>query len=215
MTVLDKAKYNMQKYCCPIPGKEESEDPSEKAGKGEKEKGTAAMTTTTNLSASSKSAHYFSNYFYSPGYRGRISLGRQFEYCEEAAAIFQRFAGTSVRFGDVRRFVLEETAFPVHAEAFKLMRRDGRITKFEKVRIKQKKKSEIEDEREGMEGVDEEDEDHDEGGEEGVDDNGDDCDGTEEDDDEEEGEEKKKKEPSFYANNLPANHWSSKVWTPA
>ncbi len=240
MTILDKAKFNMQRYCCPIPGKKEGEKKNmEEGGKGEKEKGTAAAKK--DLAAYSKNSLYFSNYFYTPGYRERVCLGRQFEYCEEADAIFQKFAGTSARFGDVRRFLVEKTAFPVHAKTLNLLRQDGRITEvevveeeepwwialgeemqlcldeFEEEFVEVAELEEVEEsgEEDATGDVGGEDDGNHAGGGEALDDDdvaSEEEQGEEKEEGEMKGEKEKKKKYSFYARNLPANHWSSKVW---
>ncbi len=113
MTVLNQAKFAMQRHSCP--------PTSTTAGRGE------GPTDEKGLVAASREALYFSNYF--PSREASLAVvGRQYTDEEEALVIFAKFAGRSVRLGEVRRFVLEETGFPFHSKPLAMMEtKDGRI----------------------------------------------------------------------------------------
>ncbi len=105
--LLDKAKFAFQRVSSPRP----SEMGAPRNG---------------DLVERSRESLYFSNYFHFQGID--VQLGRQFSFEEEADVIHAKFAGKSdVRLGEVRRFVLEETGFPYHTSALRILETQGKI----------------------------------------------------------------------------------------
>ncbi len=56
-----------------------------------------------------------------------IAEGRKTTDEEEADTIYNKFKGSKIKLGEVKRFVLEETPYPFHARALKVLEKDKRL----------------------------------------------------------------------------------------
>jgi hypothetical protein len=94
--------------------------------------GTTSMSILQNFKTAAQSVTQqgselaFSDFFHFNGIV--IPNGRKTTNEEEAETIYNHFQGQTVTLGEVKRWVIEETPYPYHARAIKVLENDKRLT---------------------------------------------------------------------------------------